>query len=734
MQQLNVLSMKVSQSIESKDDSGALISAPPKDDFSQHIDLQLSKNKKPTESENIILNDITVSNEKSSSKIGRSASEQENVNRDDKVQDKSDYYQALVDDVDSAMPVQEIAATGKKDDVVHIVNASDTQVIDESELLMSFLTKVDQTLIAKTSSDKVSPSGVSIGEISDEQKAKTEAKLLLKSSDLVADLSGVAKAVTSTVDVSSGNTHEQEKVINSLIYSSKNADIVKGANIKETNVANQVGTKLLIDGESSTVEELSADKLASSVHDKVSKESTNNLENDLAKLAEKNVVTNNKATEQAGISPNDENKNAQKLVDTAIESQGTKQAETDNQSDKLQQNIATASKEVNANNTGLPTKELLGASTENHIKSTTEVESKIDEQLEKLIQADNGVNVQKSDLAIAEADIAVDSAKIQNTAVKNNESVNAQPNNKNTATTHLGQNSVNTLDDGSITAESDAVENTKTQSSIVKNNDNLTSSVINKNAATTNVGQPPAEPGMAENSTTESEGELSARSIDKLIEQGKALEVDGNKSTNEKDNAAMNTSSPITSGNFIGEASSATQDAYDRIDQQSSEVVSLNGNSEVSQSQKTNTQLHQETISIFRRDFADAVKDKVMLIISQKLQQFDITLDPPELGNVQVRVNLQGEQATVNFVVQNQPAKEAFEQNMHKLRDMLAEQGVDVGDANVEQQSQQSGSDGNTENNQSHFSQNTADASDVIEHSLSARISDPSTKVIDYYA
>ena len=734
MQQLNVLSMKVSQSIESKDDSGALISAPPKDDFSQHIDLQLSKNKKSTEPENIVPNDMNVSNEKASSKIGRSASEQENVNRDDKVQDKSDYYQALVDDVDSAMPVQEIAATGKKDDVVHIVNASDTQVIDESELLMSFLTKVDQTLIAKTSSDKVSPSGVSIGEISDEQKAKAEAKLLLKSSDLVADLSGVAKAVTSTVDVSSGNTHEQEKVINSLIYSSKNADIVKGANIKETNVANQVGTKLLIDGESSTVEELSADKLASSVHDKVIKESTNNLENDLAKLAEKNVVTNNKAMDQAGISPNGENKNAQKLVDTAIESQGTKQAETDNQSDKLQQNIATASKEVNANNTGLPTKELLGASTENHIKSTTEVESKINEQLEKLIQADNGVNVQKSDLAIAEADIAVDSAKIQNTAVKNNESVNAQPNNKNTATTHLGQNSVNTLDDGSITAESDAVENTKTQSSIVKNNDNLTSSVINKNAATTNVGQPPAEPGMAENSTTESEGELSARSIDKLIEQGKALEVDGNKSTNEKDNAAMNTSSPITSGNFIGEASSATQDAYDRIDQQSSEVVSLNGNSEVSQSQKTNTQLHQETISIFRRDFADAVKDKVMLIISQKLQQFDITLDPPELGNVQVRVNLQGEQATVNFVVQNQPAKEAFEQNMHKLRDMLAEQGVDVGDANVEQQSQQSGSDGNTENNQSHFSQNTADASDVIEHSLSARISDPSTKVIDYYA
>ena len=101
---------------------------------------------------------------------------------------------------------------------------------------------------------------------------------------------------------------------------------------------------------------------------------------------------------------------------------------------------------------------------------------------------------------------------------------------------------------------------------------------------------------------------------------------------------------------------------------------------------------------------------------------------------MQVRVNLQGEQATVNFVVQNQQAKEAFEQNMHKLRDLLAEQGVDVGDANVEQQSQQSDAEASSGGNQSEFSQKTADANDVVEHSLSARMSDTSSKGIDYYA
>lgn len=103
------------------------------------------------------------------------------------------------------------------------------------------------------------------------------------------------------------------------------------------------------------------------------------------------------------------------------------------------------------------------------------------------------------------------------------------------------------------------------------------------------------------------------------------------------------------------------------------------------QSQKSITAMQTETISIYRKDFADQVKDKVMVMINQKIQQVDIQLDPPEMGNVHVRVNLQNEQAAVQFVVQNQQAKDALEQNMGRLRDMLAESGVDVGDANIEQ-------------------------------------------------
>ena len=99
-------------------------------------------------------------------------------------------------------------------------------------------------------------------------------------------------------------------------------------------------------------------------------------------------------------------------------------------------------------------------------------------------------------------------------------------------------------------------------------------------------------------------------------------------------------------------------------------------------------------------------------------------------------IRLQGEQAAVNFVVQNQQAKDALEQNMHKLRDMLAEQGVDVGDASVEQQNQQNTqSEGQSEKQNSIASSlNNNAVKDSELHVLSANLFNSSATGVDYYA
>ena len=58
------------------------------------------------------------------------------------------------------------------------------------------------------------------------------------------------------------------------------------------------------------------------------------------------------------------------------------------------------------------------------------------------------------------------------------------------------------------------------------------------------------------------------------------------------------------------------------------------------------------------------VKDKVMVMINQKIQQADIRLDPPELGNVHVRVNIQNEVAAVKLCCTKPQAKDALDEQM----------------------------------------------------------------------
>jgi flagellar hook-length control protein FliK len=151
--------------------------------------------------------------------------------------------------------------------------------------------------------------------------------------------------------------------------------------------------------------------------------------------------------------------------------------------------------------------------------------------------------------------------------------------------------------------------------------------------------------------------------------------------------------------------------------------------------QKSFATMQTETIAIYRKDFADAVKDKVMVMINQKIQQVEIQLDPPEMGNIHVRVNLQNEQAAVQFVVQNQQAREALEQNMGKLRDMLAQSGVDVGEANIEQREAKE-QNGNGFDSESNSGQNAKSAEDNFSENDNAMVNvlKASSTGIDYYA
>jgi len=90
-----------------------------------------------------------------------------------------------------------------------------------------------------------------------------------------------------------------------------------------------------------------------------------------------------------------------------------------------------------------------------------------------------------------------------------------------------------------------------------------------------------------------------------------------------------------------------------------------------------------KAVNIHKSDGQQQLSEKIRWMVNARNTMAEIRLDPPELGSMQVRVNVAGDAASVSFVVQSQQAKDALADAMPKLSDMLSEQGIELGDAQV---------------------------------------------------
>ena len=96
-----------------------------------------------------------------------------------------------------------------------------------------------------------------------------------------------------------------------------------------------------------------------------------------------------------------------------------------------------------------------------------------------------------------------------------------------------------------------------------------------------------------------------------------------------------------------------------------------------------------QNLNLLQQDAAGQLRERVNLMVRQNIQVAEIRLDPAGLGQMQIKIDMQQEQASVQFVVQQPQAKEALEQHMPRLREMLQQQGITLSEGNVQQQSQQ---------------------------------------------
>ncbi len=84
---------------------------------------------------------------------------------------------------------------------------------------------------------------------------------------------------------------------------------------------------------------------------------------------------------------------------------------------------------------------------------------------------------------------------------------------------------------------------------------------------------------------------------------------------------------------------------------------------------------------------APELAERMTLMIGQKWHEAEIQLEPQGLGKMSIQLSIdQDQKANVQFVVQQGNARELLEQALPKLRDMLANQGVQLGQTSVQQQ------------------------------------------------
>ncbi|HVL56513.1 MAG TPA: flagellar hook-length control protein FliK, partial [Burkholderiaceae bacterium] len=82
--------------------------------------------------------------------------------------------------------------------------------------------------------------------------------------------------------------------------------------------------------------------------------------------------------------------------------------------------------------------------------------------------------------------------------------------------------------------------------------------------------------------------------------------------------------------------------------------------------------------------FAAALADRVRMIVNAKLQSAELVLNPAELGPVRIEVSMQADAATVSFTASHPETRSILEQSLPRLREMLGNEGLQLGGASVD--------------------------------------------------
>lgn len=211
---------------------------------------------------------------------------------------------------------------------------------------------------------------------------------------------------------------------------------------------------------------------------------------------------------------------------------------------------------------------------------------------------------------------------------------------------------------------------------------------------TPQVQQSKAPTAEAKVTTQELLKQLQTAGVTAQAEQGSSSSS-GESSQHGSTEALLSTIEPQkTSAAVVAETNSFSSQLKSTLDKISS-GISVSGRELVSEaSQKQADQLGQK-LNLIQPEASNQLKEKMLMMVKDKVHTAEIRLDPSELGSMQIKISLQQDQMSVQFMVQQGNAKELMEQQMPKLKELLQQQGIELSQGSVQQQNQSSsGQDG----------------------------------------
>ncbi|WP_058119904.1 flagellar hook-length control protein FliK [Photobacterium kishitanii] len=153
----------------------------------------------------------------------------------------------------------------------------------------------------------------------------------------------------------------------------------------------------------------------------------------------------------------------------------------------------------------------------------------------------------------------------------------------------------------------------------------------------------------------------------------------------------------------------------------------------------------QSPLLFTREQAGEQVHERINIMMAKNLKFVDIRLDPPELGKIQIKLTLNQDQASVQFTVNNHQTRDIVEQAMPRLREMLQQQGLQLAQSSVQQETsqqfsgQQSNSSAHSQSGQHPSTKATAvegqsvAESDQLDQQASVFVTENKDQV-DYYA